>query len=364
MSIAALAARPLTLALLALAPAPAEPPTPPTSPSGIEIRFVFDAAQATLDAIAGSRTDFAEIAKLPGTVRLLAQQRRFDPTATAEKFAKDLADVAAGRKPEPDTFVLLRTKERLADARGLLARVREDSAGVSDAIRSRIARYTPPGVHPGVTVYVIAGGTSDGFADGDGFSLAIDYFRDDLAGMETLMAHELFHVVFDAAARGRAPSKDRVFPLFESTMNEGIASRVGDPLAVSDGKAWIDWFRGKFRRNFERLEASFALFDTILYREARDPAAPLDRLYQIGFTGSFDSALYFVGYEMARVIEEEDGAAGVARLVGKGAIPFFQRYVAIAHAKPERVRCRFTAFTEESIAKLARDEGATGRRAP
>jgi hypothetical protein len=335
-----------------------DPATPATPSAGIEIHFVFDAAQATLDALSGTRTDFAEIAKLPGNVRLLAQQRKFDPTATPEKFARDLEDVAAGRKPEPDTFVLLRTKDRLADARGLLARVREHPESVAGTIRSRIARYTPAGVRPNVTVYFIAGGTSDGFAEGEAFSLAVDYFKDDLAGMETLMAHELFHVAFRAAARARqekpAAKDERLLPLFEDTMNEGIASRVGDPLAVSDGKGWIEWFRGKFRRNFERLEATFALFDTILYREERDPSAPLDRLYQIGFTGSFDSALYFVGYEMARVIEEEDGAAGVARLVERGPIPFFERYVAISHAKPDRVRYRFAASTEESLRKLAR----------
>lgn len=335
-------------------------PTPPSTAAqaGIEIRFVFDAAQATLDALSGARTDFAAIAKLPGNARLLAQQRRFDPAATPEKLARDLEEVAAGRKPEPDTFVLLRTKERLADARGLLARVREHPGEVSDTIRARIARYTPASVRPSVTVYFIAGGTSDGFADRDGFALAVDYFRDDLAGMETLMAHELFHVGFEAAVKaresGKATAKEALLPLFQDTMNEGIASRVGDPLAVSDGKAWIEWFRGKFRRNLERLEASFALFDTILYREARDPAAPMDRLYQIGFTGSWDSALYFVGYEMARVIEEEDGAAGVARLVEAGPIPFFERYVAISRARPERVRYRFAASTEETLRKLRR----------
>jgi hypothetical protein len=335
-----------------------DPATPATPSAGIEIHFVFDAAQATLDALSGTRTDFAEIAKLPGNVRLLAQQRKFDPTATPGKFARDLEDVAAGRKPEPDTFVLLRTKDRLADARGLLARVREHPESVAGTIRSRIARYTPAGVRPNVTVYFIAGGTSDGFAEGEAFSLAVDYFKDDLAGMETLMAHELFHVAY-AAARARrenpTPTSEggKLLPLFEDTMNEGIASRVGDPLAVSDGKGWIDWFRGKFRRNFERLEATFALFDTVLYREARDPSAPIDRLYQIGFTGSWDSAFYFIGYEMARVIEEEDGAKEVARLVGVGPLPFFTRYLEISRMHPERVRYRFAASTEETIRKLS-----------
>ena len=46
-------------------PAPPAAPAAPATPSaGMEIRFVFDAAQATLDALSGARTDFADIAKL------------------------------------------------------------------------------------------------------------------------------------------------------------------------------------------------------------------------------------------------------------------------------------------------------------
>jgi hypothetical protein len=342
-------------------------PTPPArAKAGIRMTFVFDAAKATLGTLAGEKgADPSEIAKLPGNVLLVKHQRRFDPNATEERFAEQLRAAASGRKLVPDTFAWNRTVDRLAETRALLARIEEDPELLSEAIRARIARFTPPNQEFPVTVYFIAGGTSDGFAEGDSFCIALDYFRGDDAGLQVLMAHELFHVAYrtaaaagwKSAAKGKAakpsPAAERVLPILEETMNEGIASRVGDPTAAAGGKSWVEWFRGKFERNFERLDSSFVLFDTILYRASHDEKAPTEQLYRIGFTGSWDSALYFVGYEMARVIEEEEGPAAIPRLIPEPPLRFFERYVAISRSRPDRVKYRFAAVTEEILARLA-----------
>jgi hypothetical protein len=356
--------------LLATGLAGAAAPEPaPAAKGGIRITYVFDAAKATLAALAGEPgRDPSEIAKLPGNVRLIEHQRRFDPTATEERFAEQLRAGASAGKLVPDTFAFNRTIERLAQARALLAKIEADPAAFSEAIRARLARFTPPDLDFTVTVYVIAGGTSDGFASGDAFCIALDYFRDDEAGLKVMMSHELFHVARRIVAdrgKGQAPGKaarpahslpasERVLALLEETMNEGIATRVGDPFDATGGKAWIDWFRGKFSRNFERLESSFVLFDTILYREVHDEKAPTEQLYRIGFTGSWDSALYFVGCEMARVIEEVDGPGAIGRSLSEGPLHFFERYVAISRAHPDRVKYRFAATTEEALAGARR----------
>ena len=333
--------------------------------SGIEIAFDASAARATLDALAGKPSLDAEAAAgLPGNVRMVAQQHRFDPEATEARLVESLRQAAAGGPIAPDTFMLgRRAKPRLAATRTMLAHIEENPRALADDIRQRIRRYTPPDLKFSVQVYFVIGGTSDGFADGGVFCVALDYFGDDEAGLRTMMAHELFHAAFDAgqeAAPKKAPkptlSKDakRVLPLLEQTMNEGIASRVGDPTKVTDGKAWIEWFQGKFNKNFERMGSNFVLFDTILAREYRDPKAPIDDLYNIGFSGTYDSALYFVGYEMARVIEEQDGPEAVVRLAWAGPIDFFSRYVAISKAHPDEVPHRFGTETERIIEKMAR----------
>jgi hypothetical protein len=351
------------LLLARLAGASASNQMRPPARSEIEITFDFDAAEATLDAFSGApAADLPAIAKLPGNVRMIAQARRFDPAATAEGFVEQLRDAAAGKKISQDTFAFNRTRDRLADTRLLLARVKANSSELAGSIRARIARFTPPALEFAVTVYFVAGGTSDGFASGDAFCVALDYFRDDDAGLQIMMAHELFHVACKAAASAAprsgeaarlSPAAARILPLFENTMNEGIASRVGDPLAATNGKAWIEWFRGKFERNLERLDASFVLFDTILYREYHDAKAPVDQLYRIGFSGAWDSALYFVGYEMARVIEQEEGSGAVVQSLSRGSIRFFEKYIEISRAHPERVKHRFGPTTEEILRTLA-----------
>jgi len=338
---------------------------PAAGSNGIEIAFDFAAARTTLDALAGKPTLDAEAAaRLPGNVRMIAQQHRFDPEATEARLVESLRQAEAGQPIAPDTFMLgRRAKPRLDPTRAMLARIEANPQALADDVRQRIRRYTPPGLKLAVQVYFIVGGTSDGFADGGVFCVALDYFGDDEAGLRTMMAHELFHSAFDAgretAQKKTSPSglskdAERVMPLLEDTMNEGIASRVGDPTKVSDGKAWIEWFQGKFNRNFERMGSNFVLFDTILAREYRDPKAPVDDLYEIGFSGSYDSALYFVGYEMARVIEEQDGPDAVVRIAWAGPIDFFSRYIAIARAHPDKVPHRFDAETEKIIATMTR----------
>jgi hypothetical protein len=325
-------------------------------PSGIEIAFDFQAAEATLAAVAGTPTlKAAAAARLPGNARLVDHQHRFDPAATEEDFARALADAAAGRTPSPDVFVFSRVKERLAQTRALLAQMKANPSELAGALRQRIGKYTPAGLRIPVTVYVVAGGTSDGFSDGRVFCVAVDYFRDDFAGLRTMMAHELFHVAFDAVERPKPPADARaarLMSLLDDTRNEGIASRVGDPLTVTDGRAWVEWFREKFQKNLDRMDANFMLFDLILHREAHDPDAPLEALNRIGFTGSFDSALYFVGYEMARVIEQERGASVVAESLAWSPLRFFEEYAALAKAHPDRVKYRFDASTEATLREL------------
>jgi hypothetical protein len=68
----------------------------------------------------------------------------------------------------------------------------------------------------------------------------------------------------------------------------------------------------------------------------------------LGRTGSD-----FVGYEMARVIEQEDGPSAVAQALSESPLRFFERYVAISRAHPEGAPHRFGASTEEILHRLS-----------
>ena len=332
--------------------------------SGARITFDFQAADAMIAVLGGNApADAAAVADLPGNIRMIEHQHRFDPSATRERLIENIRELAAGKKVSADTYMLeKRSKAKLEATRGMLARLRANPEKFAGELRARIRRYLPADLTFPVQVYVIVGGTSDGFADGPVFCVAIDYFGDDDAGLRTLMAHELFHVGYRALAgsggktekkKPLSPEAEKLLAIFESTMNEGVASRVGDPTIVTDGKAWIEWFRGKFAKNFERLDSSFVLFDTVLYRQVHDPAASSEDLYRIGFSGSFDSVFYFVGYEMARAIEEEDGPEAVVRCLEEGPLSFFSRYIAISQRTPDKGRRRFSKETEQTVQNLA-----------
>lgn len=52
--------------------------------SGARISFDFRTAEAMIDVLGGKATaDAAALADLPGNVRMIEHQRRFDPAATA-----------------------------------------------------------------------------------------------------------------------------------------------------------------------------------------------------------------------------------------------------------------------------------------
>lgn len=352
----------LSPAIVPLASAAEQPAATPAG-GGIQVAFDFDAARAGLDVLSGQAgADVAEIAKLTGNRRLIEQAARFDPTATTERFVATLREAASGKTPSPDPFAFGRTKDRLRETRALLEKIEADPDALAAAVRARIARYTPPDLKFRVTVYVVAGGTSDGFARNDTFCVALDYFRDDMEGLKLLMAHELFHIARSAMVKRAggaessvtAPNFARAVALLDQTMNEGVASRVGDPLETKGGGSYVDWFRKKFQRNLERLDADFALFDTILYRDFHDPGAPADLLYRIGFSGTWDSPLYFVGYEVARVVEEAEGAPAVTRCLSRGPICFFEKYLELSRRRPDRVKHRFASSTEGILEKLRR----------
>ena len=80
--------------------------------------------------------------------------------------------------------------------------------------------------------------------------------------------------------------------LLEQTMNEGVASWIGDPTRATGGGPYVTWFAQKYKRNLDRLAQNTALFDTLLFRLWNDPSAPRDVLNPIGFSGGWDTGVF------------------------------------------------------------------------
>lgn len=338
----------------------------------ITIELDTASARATLSAFgkATATDEVTRIAKLPGNQALIRQAGRFDKNATEENFVAALGQSArnasVGKPGEagpfvPDTFRFTRLRDALAPTRNLLEQIERNPQKLTTEVINRIRLFTPEGVNMKVKVYLIAGGTSDGFApDANNFYIALDYFEDDYEGLKLLMAHELFHNVQSLTLEGKRvvatdapPNVRNSHNLLLNTLKEGTASVVGDPLEVAGGKKYTTWFQGKFKNNLRRIDANFALFDTLLFRLYNDPSAEPGRLYNIGFSGSFDSAMYFVGYRMAKSLEKYEGKGAIAASISDDPMKFFARYIALyqKHNDPELIK--FSASTEEILKKLS-----------
>ncbi len=358
-------ARPLGLLLLPAALAGAAPAPPETRP-GLDLVFETESARATLDVLTGrvpaTPEELARVAALPGNRALVQHAGIFRPAWNEASFREDLGKAARGEPLSDDVWAFALVKDRLDATRRLLGEIETDPAAFSRPVAARLAEFMPAGETVHVVVHAVVGGSSDGFAPGDGdFYLALHYFRGDADGLRLLMSHELFHVLRRRLPPPRPkdgkppdpPNVVNVRSLLEQTMNEGVATWIGDATRVRGDGPYVAWFAQKFRRNLARLGENAALFDTILFRLDRDPAVSRDALYPIGFGGGWDSPLYFVGYAMASFLEKTDGRAAVAAAVREGPERFFARYLAAAK-KSAGAPITFAPSTLEILGKLPR----------
>ena len=334
------------------------------APAQGDIRIELDATQprALLELFGrGKVTDeeLLRVSKLHATQALIRQASRFDPAATEENFRASLRRVVETGASEPDPFRLAVVRSRLEASRSLLQQIEEGRQAFLSDVVARMREYAPAGVALDTKVHFVLGGTSDGFAPAsEAFYIALHYFGDDAEGLKTLMAHELFHNVQAGLRGGRKPegrpNVTKSLSLLQHTVAEGTASMVGDPLALPAGKPYTDFLRAKYKRNLDRIATNFALFEALLFRAYHDPGADYDQLYRLGFSGTWDSPLYFVGYRMGRVIEKYEGKAAVRELIGAEPARFFARYVEVyrKHNDPDIVR--FSKPCEEILQSLQR----------
>jgi Putative zinc dependent peptidase (DUF5700) len=311
------------------------------SAEGLELIFDTESAHSVLDVLTGSVAatpeELARVAALPGNQAQIRHHTRFRASFTTASFIEALGKAARGEPLGDDPWDLATARERLIPTRDLLARVEASPHDLSDAIASRLTAFLPPGRTTRVNVHFIVGGGSDGFAPNDtDFYIALQFFRGDEEGLRVLMSHELFHVLRpskkpaerDAAVVPRKVRNTR--GLLDQTMNEGVASWIGDPTLATGGGPYVEWFAKKYRRNLDRLGENVTLFDSLLFRAWNDGDADPNALHLLGFSGVWDSPLYYVGYAMARYLAEKEGPAAVPSAVRAGPEAFFARYRAAA----------------------------------
>jgi hypothetical protein len=297
----------------------------------------FASAKAVVDLYRmgiADETDMHDLLALEGTRAIIRQAGRFSSDATEERFVEGLKiSVIGGDVSGPDPFDLNRIRKNLDGIERTITWIEENPDAMSSRVLALLGPYSPITEPLDIKYFVVVGGNSDGWARDGVFHIALQYFGDDVEGMLTLLSHEIYHVVqsnfMAPAAHEEGTRHSRVEQLLQATIREGMASYVSNPLNTEGGGAYAEWFSRKYRRNLNHLALNFDLLETVVFRAYHDPSASLGALYAIGFSGALESPAYFVGFEMARLLEEVEGRAELLNVLRQPAAEFFAHYFRI-----------------------------------
>ena len=287
----------------------------------VNMRIDLSGAEAVLrlfDSDQPQKHEVEALLHLPAVRATIVQTGQFDPTATDDVFVETLWHAINGDQLTSDPFQFGVVRDRLPEIRKTISGLMDSGAAITARISDRLTMYTPPDLAIETTMFAVLGGTSDGWApDDEGFYVALRYFRGDTAGLTSLVTHETYHIAQRAFfSQDESDSHtDVANMLVASLLSEGTATLVGDPTLFDGDERYLQFLKRKHRRNMQRIEQNFALFEALYFRAMHDPDVTPEKVYSIGFTGGWDSPLYFVGFQIAQGLEKHLGRETLVELL-------------------------------------------------
>jgi hypothetical protein len=338
-----------------------------TPSAQIQLRFDYAGARTLFEALNRrdlSALDIAELYKVQGLAAMVDNVTRYIPALTRRDFEQHLLKfMASGKEPGHDGYIIWDFKQVL-ETRGeveqLIGKLETGEAQIIAGALRELEPFRPATGPLTIKVYFVAGGVSDGFvadrSDDPSLYVNLTRARGDLDGVISNLTHEIYHVMQQSAQRraGLATIVDdeAKLPLTQrlvvNTLWEGTANYAADPRRLQGSGPYLGMWRDRFAQNTtpEKLAEEFALFDTVLC-ELEGGRTSWENAYLRGFAAP-QSAFYFVGYEMTRVIDERCGRACVRRLFAESPAAFFQRYVEMYKRDPS-IKNRFSSATEQLL---------------
>ncbi|MES2986998.1 MAG: DUF5700 domain-containing putative Zn-dependent protease [Pseudomonadota bacterium] len=314
----------------------------PAAAQGLSVKVDADSARAVLAAVqnpALTQEQALAIARLPGNQGLIRKIKGYNRPADEGRLAEALLAAAQHRASDLDSdykFAAVR------DAAAAISPVVEALAGPASltGVQARIALFTPARVKGKASGYLIVGGPSGGFAFGEP-EFYLNVARFPVASLaRVIMGHELFHGVqglamslrpqSDAAKAclAKIPEAENLGQLFGSLRDEGMASYVGDVLALPADDPAIKTARDKAQRGVNMVGSSITLLGLSTHALTSGSTIPYEDIYGLGFYG--DEILYSLGYVMVRAIAKEQGNAGVAELIDQSGAALVMRYLSLS----------------------------------
>jgi hypothetical protein len=319
--------------------------------SSFSFRVESAAAEAVLDIFEKGKVSPAELdelVKMDDIATSIRHASQFNSEASEEMYKQSLVDVLNGKKPASDPFQFGSVMKRHVETRRLYDLIRENPQSLMQDIYVQMSDHMPEDVKVEGVAYLLVGGGSDGFAIGGDFYVGLHFYKDDYVGLKLLMSHEIYHLAqaqFFPFPIGSWKGATSIEDALNETLLEGSAALVGDPTVI-DGGAYIEWFQKKYVRNMSRIKQNFLLLELILYRLSSDPSSRFGTYYSLGFSGGWDSPLYFVGYKMAKTIRQYKGQARLVEAYRQGSLAFFKEYIEIYRDQSSNELVRFSPEIE------------------
>ena len=324
----------------------------------LDVTLDTQSAKAVLKALKNSaltRSEALAVAALPGNQGLIRKAVSYKIAATTETFADALVASAHGAPLDTPTAKGLsfeRLKPRAEALTALIERIETHPKDFKAWVIARVGAFSPPGGSTKIEGYLVAGGTSGGFAFGEPkFYLNLGYF-DEFEPAKVVLAHELYHAVQGVftvdvddrwlkpespTAEGRAHQQmcANVANLFANLYQEGSASSVGDTMMLDPETGPLaKRSRKELEDGLNQLGGHLTLLElSVVGLQAKTPV-PFDDVYALGFY--VPEPLYKVGYVMAKAIATDEGPQGLAAFLNQPGYSFVERYAALPRYGKDR----------------------------
>ena len=315
--------------------------------SGAQVTVDSASARAVLSSLGDAKLTAQralEICALPGNQGLVRKENSYGRKATTQSCADALLAVAQGRAPDPAfRFRFEVIKPRAVQLSALLDRIEADPVMFQQWVTARVNRFSPQSPAVPIVGYLVAGGTSGGFAFGQPqFYENLNYF-DEFDVARVVMAHELYHAIQGAYAGSQKNwwsekeaehGPDHVLAkqcstnddLLSALYEEGTASYVGDPFLLRDAKgAGSKKMLTEMEQGIAMVRSSVTLLElSFTGLNAPDPV-PFDEVYALGFY--VPETEYKLGYVMAKALATDRGDAALTELLKQPPYAFTAEYM-------------------------------------
>lgn len=303
----------------------------------IKITYDYSSVEKLIDLFDDKRINddrIQEYLKLPGTQAYLRKLTSFFPDVTENSYENSLKSALKGSFFVKDPYMFKRLVALLPTVKKLLKEVIKNESILVDNTVLKLKEYSPENVKIKAKVYLTMGMIGGGWTFDDNpnnFYVDFSSMEGDFLGLSYLCSHELYHLI---QYRFMNPIKksNKVLYLLDQILREGSATYISDfsKIEKSDG-AYVAFCKKEYKQNFNRIETNFALFESILFSAEHQKSSNLNELYNIGFSGMYQSPLYYVGYHIIKLIEKYLGKKELKKLFSQEPNKLFLTYIELCN---------------------------------